>query len=109
MTQPDQAVLFWPVLAFAARMQRVLTYTELQGFTGVPRYGQNKALHLVFLYCERNQLPLLNSIVVSQDTGFPGDEHPKKMTSEQFLVERARVFAFNWSNADKPRSEDLAV
>jgi hypothetical protein len=108
MTQPDQAVLFWPVLALAARMQRVLTYTELEGFTGVPRYGQNRALHLIFLYCEKNELPLLNSIVVSQDSGFPGDEHPKKLTPEQFLVERARVYAFNWSSAVKPRSENFA-
>jgi hypothetical protein len=107
MTQADQAVLIWPVLALAAKMQRVLTYAELEGFTGIPRYGQNKALHLIYLYCERKRQPLLNSIVVSQDSGFPGDEHPKKMNPEEFLIERARVFVFNWSTVDKPRSQDF--
>jgi hypothetical protein len=37
MTQADQAALLWPILAFAAQMQRVLTYSELAGFTGVRR------------------------------------------------------------------------
>ena len=107
MNQPEQAALIWPVLAFAARMQRVLTYSELEGFTGVPRYGQNKALELIFLYCEKHKFPLLNSIVVSQESGSPGSEHPKQLTPEEYLVERARVFAFNWSAETKPRSNDF--
>lgn len=109
LKQPEQAVLIWPVLALAARMQRVLTYSELEGLAGIPRYGQNEALHLVYLYCERKRYPLLNSIVVNQATGFPGDEHPKKMTPTEFLIERARVFAFDWTSTavDKPRPEDF--
>ncbi len=109
MTQYDQAVLIWPVLALAARMQRFLTYSELEGLVGIPRFGQNNALHLIFLYCEKKRHPLLNSIVVNQETGFPGDEHPRKMEPEEFLIERARVFAFNWSGKDKPSSDDFAA
>jgi len=108
MTQPEQAVLMWPVLALAARMQRVLTYSELEGLTGILRVGQNDALHLIYLYCEKKHYPLLNSIVVNQETGFPGDKHPKKMTPEEFLVERAKVFAFNWSAEDKPRPQHFS-
>ena len=108
MTQLEQAVLIWPVLAFAARMQRVLTYSELEGLTGIVRFGQNEALHLIFLYCKKKHYPLLNSIVVNQATGFPGDEHPQKMKPDEFLVERAKVFTFNWSGEDKPRSNHFA-
>ena len=108
MTQSEQAVLIWPVLAFAARMQRVLTYSELEGLTGIVKFGQNDALHLIHLYCEKKHFPLLNSIVVNQATGFPGDEHPKKLNPAEFLVERAKVFAFNWSSEDKPRSQHFA-
>ena len=109
MTQHEQAVIIWPVLALAARMQRFLTYSDLEGLVGIPRFGQNNALHLIFLYCEKKRYPLLNSIVVNQETGFPGDEHPRKMKPEDYLIERARVFAFNWSGKDKPTSDDFAT
>ena len=107
MTQFEQAVLMWPVLAFAARMQRFLTYNELQGLTGILRVGQNKALHLIYLYCKKKHYPLLNSIVVNQATGFPGDKHPEPMTAAEFLAVRANVFAFDWSTKAKPRSQDF--
>ena len=107
MTQQDQAVLIWSVLALGAQMQRVFTYGDVEGFTGVPRYGQNKALGMIYHYCKKKDFPLLNAIVVKEDTGFPGDEFPAKMTPEEHLVQRARVFAFNWSAKDKPRSNDF--
>ncbi|HEV3481876.1 MAG TPA: hypothetical protein VGR97_06055 [Candidatus Acidoferrales bacterium] len=109
MDQTQQATVIWPVIALAARMQRVLTYSDLEGLTGIPRYGQNEALHLVYLHCSRKGYPLLNSIVVNQATGFPGDEHPRQMTPAEFLIERARVFAFDWTSTAvaKPRPEDF--
>ena len=104
----EQAVLIWPVLAFAARMQRVLTHGELEELTGIPRYTQDKPLHLIYLHCEDKGFPLLNSLVVSQDTGLPGEPFPKPMTEIQFLVERARVFTYGWYAKDKhPRSENF--
>jgi len=106
----DQAVLIWPVLVFAARMQRVLTYGDVHDFTGIPAHFQGEPLYLIHRYCERKKdYPLLNSIVVSADTGFPGDGFPKKMTPQQHLEERARVFAYGWSGKDKPRREDFDV
>jgi hypothetical protein len=107
MTQPQQAALIWPVLAFAARMQRVLTYGELDGYTGIPATFQTHPLHLIYLYCRRKGYPLLNAIVVNQETGFPGDKFPENMTPTRFLEERARVFTFNWPSKDKPHSEDF--
>jgi len=107
MTQRDQAVLIWPVLVFAARMQRVLTYGELEGFTGIAARGQHTSLGLIHAYCEHKRCPPLNSIVVSADTRLPGDGFPQKMTPSAILVEQARVFAFGWSDEKKPRSEDF--
>lgn len=109
MTHKDQAVLIWPVLAFAARMQRVLTYGELEDFTGILARGQNDPLHLIHLYCGSRHYPFLNSIVVNQDSGFPGDKFPTPMTQFEFLVERARVFTYGWSGREKPRSEDFGT
>ncbi|MGA2301655.1 MAG: hypothetical protein ABSG77_13310 [Candidatus Acidiferrum sp.] len=95
MKQSDQAVLIWSVLALAARMQRVFTYKELGGFTGIARFGLNKALGLIFSYCDQKHYPELNAIVVLEGTGFPGGGYPKKHTPLDFLVERTRVFAFD--------------
>jgi hypothetical protein len=106
MTLEEEAVLIWPVLAFAARMQRVLTYGELEELTGIPRYAQDKPLHIIFLYCEEKGFPQLNSLAVSQETGFPGKPYPKKMEPIDFLVERARVFTYGWYTKEQhPRSD----
>ena len=105
LSQPQQAMLIWPVLAQAARMQRVLTYSELEGFTGIFRNGQGVALGLIKAYCERKGYPKLNTIVVLEETGFPG--YPEQVTATEFLTERARVFAFNWPGKEKPRPEDF--
>ena len=102
MTQYDEAVLIWPVLVFATRMQRVITYGDVAGYMGIDIRGLGKPLGLIHAYCKRKKYPLLNSIVVSADTGFPGDGFPDNMTPLQFLEERARVFTFGWSVKDKP-------
>ena|ERR1700727_2864143 len=107
MTQADQAAVIWPLLVFAARMQRVLTYGKVEEHTGILARSQADPLHLIHRYCEHKRYPLLNSIVVNQDTGFPGDKFPKKLEPMEFLVERARVFTYGWSVKDKPRSEDF--
>jgi hypothetical protein len=51
---------------------------------------------------------LLNSLVVSRETGLPGDGFPEKIdNSGQIFVEQAKVFVFDWSGKDKPRSQDF--
>src|SRR5713226_921290 len=106
MTHTDEAVIIWPVLALAARMQRVLTYGDVEDFTGVLARAQAEPLHLIHNYCKRKGYPFLNSIVVNQETGFPGDKFPEEMSRPKLLEERARVFTFNWAIKDKPRSKD---
>lgn len=56
----------------------------------------------------QQSFPHLNLIVVSRDTGLPGEGAPGKgMTPEQLLVEQARVFVFDWAAKDKPRSNSF--
>jgi hypothetical protein len=108
MNQPEQAVLLWPVLALAARNQEILSYSDIQGFTGIDQRGLGKPLGLIHRYCERQRFPRLNLIVVNRDTGLPGEGAPiGSMTPEQIFVEQARVFVFDWPSKDKPRTNDF--
>ncbi len=97
MTQAEQAVLLWPMLALAARTQQVLTYSDVAGFTAIEARGLDNALGRIHAYCKRRGFPLLNSIVVQRGTGVPGEGFPDKMTPTQTLVEQAKVFTFDWS------------
>ncbi len=64
LNNPQQAMLIWPVLALAARMQRVLTYGDIEGLTGIMAVGQAKPLGMINGYCKRKHYPLLNTIAV---------------------------------------------
>ncbi len=107
MTQAEQAVLLWPMLVLAARAQQILSYSAVEGFTGIARQGQHTALGLIHAYCKKQGWPLLNAIVVNQELGLPGDGFPEQMEPVQVLTEQARVFVFDWSGHDKPRPEDF--
>jgi hypothetical protein len=112
LNNPQQAMLIWPVLALAARMQKVLTYGDIEGLTGVMAVGQAEALGMINRYCKRKHYPLLNTIAVlgqGERAGFPGEGEPDRLTNAQYLEERARVFAFDWTGkaVHKPRPEDF--
>ena len=118
MNQRQQAVLLWSVLAFAARLQRVLTYGEIAGLTGIPAQGQADALFLIHKLCKKKRYPLLNQIAVAgsgERVGFPGEGEPTAKgvmhqdECHKYLVERARVFAFDWTRRPKPRERDFAA
>ena len=103
MKHAEQAVHIWPVLAFAAHTQQILSYADLQGFTGIAQAGFSEPLGMIHRYCERCGYPCLNLIVVKRETGLPGEGHPGKgMTPTDILVEQSKVFVFDWSNKDKP-------
>ena len=103
MAQAEQAVLLWPMLALAARTQQILSYAAVEGYTGIARHGLNRALGLIHDYCERRGWPLLNTIVVSQQSGMPGED----LSPVEIKVEQGKVFLFDWSGHDKPRPDDF--
>lgn len=50
----------------------------------------------------------LNSLVVSRETGLPGEGFQEQVENPtQIFVEQAKVFVFDWSGLDKPRSQDF--
>jgi hypothetical protein len=112
LNNSQQAMLIWPVLALAARMQKVLTYGDIAGLTGIAAVGQAEALGMINRFCKRKHYPLLNTIAVlgqGDGVGFPGHGEPEGLTNTQYLEERARVFAFDWTSkaVDKPRPENF--
>jgi hypothetical protein len=109
ITQAEQAVLMWPMLVLAARSQQILSYSAVEGFTGIVRQGQHTALGLIHAYCKKRGWPLLNALVVNQDSGLPGEGFPEKMEPVQILTEQAKVFVFDWSGHDKPRPQDFDI
>ena len=106
MTQAEQAVLLWPLLALAARTQQILSYAAVEGYTGIARHELNRALGLIHDYCHRCGWPLLNTLVVSQQSGMPG-EGSGGLSPSETKVEQGRVFLFDWSGHDKPRPHDF--
>jgi hypothetical protein len=111
MTEAEQAVILWPMLALAARTQQILSYAAVEGYTGIARHELNRALVLIHDYCKRRGWPLLNTIVVSQQSGMPGkggaEGFSEGLSPSEIKVEQGRVFLFDWSNHDKPRPDDL--
>jgi hypothetical protein len=106
-THAEQAVLLWPLLALAARTQQILSYAAVEGYTGIARHGLERALGLIYDYCKRRGWPLLNTLVVSQQSGMPGERVPEDLTTLEIKVEQGRVFLFDWSGHDKPRPPDF--
>ena len=103
----DQAMLLWPLLALAARTQQILSYAAVEGYTGIARHGLKRALGLVHDYCKRRGWPLLNTLVVSQQSGMPGERFSEDLSTLEIKVEQGRVFLFDWSGHDKPRPHDF--
>jgi hypothetical protein len=91
MTLAEQAVLLWPLLALAARTQQILSYAAVEGYTGIARHELNRALGLIHKYCERRGWPLLNTLVVSQQSGMPGKGLPADLSSLEIKVEQGWV------------------
>lgn len=109
MTLAEQAVLLWPLLALAARTQQILSYAAVEGYTGIARHELNCALGLIHDCCNRRGWPLLNTLVVSQQSGMPGTGFPADLSSLEIKVEQGKVFLFDWSGHDKPRLHDFQV
>ena len=52
LTQEQQAMLMWPLLIYAAKLQHVLSYSDVESFTGIMAVGQHEALGKIYDFCE---------------------------------------------------------
>ena len=104
MTASERAAQIWCGLALAARNRQVLTYDIVSKLTGVPRPGLGQVLEPVQSYCLVKQLPPLTILVVSQDSGLPGQGF---IAAQDIPATQMQVFDFDWLGHGAPSPEDL--
>ncbi|WNM57892.1 hypothetical protein [Candidatus Nitrospira allomarina] len=84
--------------------RKTITYGKLatkMGQDGRAGHVLGRQLGIIGEYCKSNDLPPLNVIVVTQETGIPGDEvvlHPGRSVRQ----EQAAVCRENWFNIRVP-------
>ncbi len=102
MSDAQRALQFWSVLVFAAREQRVLSYSTIEQMTGMVKQGAGRPLGYIAAYCMRNELPLLNTLAVNQR----GKPSPKFLEDIDVVTQQA-VFVFDWISRGAPKIQDL--
>ena len=101
MTLEQRAQQFWPVLAFAAREQKIISHSMLSQITGFSDTGI--VLYYISCYCQRHKLPPLDVIVMDPATGQPGGTHPCE--ARDLSARQSRVFLYDWLQHPAPSEE----
>jgi len=83
----------WSVLVLSARNQQLLGYETLADLINLPNQMGN-FLGPIAKYCEKEKLPQITSIVVSQKTGTPGKYYPGKPA--EAAKDQAMSFVYDW-------------
>lgn len=104
MTINERALQIWQILISAAHNRQVLTYEIVGNLTGLQPLGLANFLNPILHYCERSKLPLLPVLVVSKETGKPGQGFPNGIDLDS---ERERVFAHEWFKMAPPTVDDF--
>jgi len=104
MNKEQRAEQIWPILTHCALQRQTLSYELLGRLIGVPRMGLGQLLEPIQSYCILNQLPPLSVLVVSENTGLPGEGFigAKDVPSAQ-----ARVFGRSWLEQTPPDAAAL--
>lgn len=98
----------WPLLTFAARKQTILSYEDIQSFTGLATVSVGPiGLGPIAAYCMIHNLPVLTCVVVKRETGLPGEGLLSHIPKEDIPAEQHRCFVFDWANQTKPTVEQL--
>jgi hypothetical protein len=90
---------------FAAREHKCLGYPEIAKMTGMALSGVGGPLGYIYYYCNAKELPLLNLLAISQETGVPGDGCPADLSD--LPAQQARVFVYDWLRHSVPSVEAL--
>ncbi|MDA2916291.1 hypothetical protein MYX64_05545 [Nitrospinae bacterium AH_259_B05_G02_I21] len=105
MTLYQRSSQIWSLLVCAAIERKTYTYGQIAkilGFEGAGVMGQ--FLNPIMRFCEDNELPPLTVLVVSQDTGLPGEG---LVTLEEVNEDREKVFDFDWFSIEPPQNNDF--
>lgn len=118
----DRAQCIWQVLIGyvvfgldrSGKGKGIITYGDLAGFLGLePSAGVTLGdpLGYIHMFCEQNDLPHLNAIVVRKDTVLPGCgiPGPGNLSSnrEEHREEWERVLEYDWFRVPTPTAETL--
>lgn len=104
MNLKQRALQIYPILMNAAANRQVLTYKAVGDLIGMPPIALSQPLGLIMKYCEREGLPPLTILVVSERTGMPGEG---LTTVKDLNQDRESVYAFNWYGLPPLTEEDL--
>ena len=96
--------IFSILIGYACRRQSI-TYGELGDLLGYGGVGHSMIASLASInhWCVANNLPALNSIVVLQDSGLPGEGIPVADVVKQ----QAETFKTDWYDVMPPTAEEL--
>ena len=106
MTKYQRVQHVWSLLVCAARDRRTYTYGGLADALGI-RGGARAMRHYlapVMYYCREQRLPPLTVLVVSRETGLPGEG---LTTLENVNRDRESVFAHDWFQTEPPETGDF--
>jgi hypothetical protein len=102
MTRAERVQQLWGLLALAAMSRQVLTYGIVARLTGIMRAGIGDLLQPIQQYCTENDLPPLTSLVVSEQTGVPGEGF---IAAADVPAAQMRVFQHPWMDVAVPTAE----
>ena len=104
MDNRQRAIQLWSLLVLAARTHTVLSYTMVHQMTGLAKLHPDP-LGRILYYCVKNELPLLSSLDISQETGQPSFEEVYKHVDIE--AEHRRCFVYDWLEKDGQRVPTL--
>ena len=105
MKSEKRALQIWSVLVLSASSQRILSYKTLAKLTGLAIQGFAEPLGRVAQYCKSEGVPPLTVIVVTEETGMPGEGYPHHNEPLQIFEDQARVFVFDWLGREAPPAD----
>lgn len=105
MRREERALQLWSVLVLAATHRQILNYDIVARLTGVVRPSIGDFLRPIQQFCTENRLPPLTSIVVSDETGLPGDGF---IAAGDVPTAQVKVFQRDWLQMPAPSAEQFA-
>jgi len=106
MKKTERAAQIWSLLVLCASQRQILSYDLLSKLIGVPRPGLGQLLEPIQSYCIINRLPALTSLVVSENSGLPGEGF---IAAPDLPSAQAEVFKFDWLSNQVPTVDDLEL
>jgi len=104
VTRAERGQQLWSLLALAATSRQVLTYDMVARLMGVVRPSIGDFLRPIQQYCTENELPPLTALVVSEQTGLPGEGF---IAAADVPSAQMRVFQHRWLDNIAPTAEQL--